>query len=204
MRTYVLLALFLFCATSLVQAQREETVLGNRGLGLSGYWINWHHQLANYNDENAYKTNWMIGLEFGKSLYLGYGVYKMNDNVPFGDGGSPDRFDMHFNAFRVGYAYQAHRAVHPVLNVDLGTAKGNINNEDFDKYFIVQPALGIELNVFRWIRLSLEGGYRFASDVDLMGVSDRDLSGAFGQATIRFGYSWGRPYKKRSYDGDWE
>ena len=63
---------------------------------------------------------------------------------------------------------------------------------DVDRIFALQPSLGVEINVFRWLHLGLEGGYRFISDSNLEGLDDAALSGGFGQATLRFGWSWGR------------
>ena len=69
---------------------------------------------------------------------------------------------------------------------------------EYDKIFVVQPAAGVEINIFRWFHLGLQGGYRFVTDSSIAGLSDKQLSGAFGQATLKFGWSWGRSnqYKK--------
>jgi hypothetical protein len=76
-----------------------------------------------------------------------------------------------------------------------GTARlGDVN----DRVYVVQPSAGIEINVFRWFRLGLEGGYRFVSDSNIPELSNQQLSGAFGQASLRFGFSWGRFHKKDS------
>jgi hypothetical protein len=69
-------------------------------------------------------------------------------------------------------------------------------NNEVDRIFAVQPTAGIEINVFRWFHVGLEGGYRFISDSNVEGLTDSDLSGPFGQATLRFGWSWGRAPKK--------
>jgi hypothetical protein len=42
----------------------------------------------------------------------------------------------------------------------------------------------------------LDGGYRFVNDSSISGLSDQELSGWFGQATAKFGFSWGRYHKK--------
>ncbi|MDX2136327.1 MAG: hypothetical protein SFV52_16200 [Saprospiraceae bacterium] len=204
MKTFVLPALFILSATVLF-AQREETVLGHRGLGLSGFWWNWSHQAAQFPGDKAYMRGSQFGLEFGKCLFIGYGTYKLQDDIVIQQDQTSTRFDMHFNAFKIGYGFMAHRAIHPVLNVDLGGAKANVDGEGSDHLFIIQPAVGVELNVFRWFRLSLEGGYRFATDSDFPSLSNQDISGLFGQAVLRFGYSWGHFGKyRREYDRDWE
>jgi ribonucleoside-triphosphate reductase len=42
-------------------------------------------------------------------------------------------------------------------------------------------------------------GYRVGTDSDLANLNDRQLSGAFGQATLKFGFSWGR-FRKNERD----
>jgi hypothetical protein len=81
-----------------------------------------------------------------------------------------------------------------MVNVDFGPGKVRLNN-DVDRIFAVQPSAGVEINIFRWLHLGVEGGYRFINDSNIEGLSDSQLSGAFGQATLRFGWSWGRSHK---------
>ena len=60
---------------------------------------------------------------------------------------------------------------------------------------------GVEINIFRWLHLGLEGGYRFVTSSDIS-LSDRQLSNAFGQATLKFGFSWGRYRKQQDHDNN--
>lgn len=205
-RTSILVALSMcLLSTFSLKAQdtQEETVFGHSGMALTGFWINWHHQATSYDQSNTYLTGWMYGIEFGKAIYLGYGRSNMRDNVQWDD--QPSQvFDMHFDAFRVGYAYKGYKAIHPVINVDFGTGR-NTFAEVEDRVFIIQPGLGFEINALQWIRLSFEGGYRFNTGNDIKGISDSDLSGAFGQVVVRMGCSWGRHYKSpaKRWGSDW-
>ena len=62
----------------------------------------------------------------------------------------------------------------------------------------MQPSAGVEINVFRWFRLGLEGGYRFVNDNDIAAIQDTQIEGAYGQASLKFGFSWGRFHKRKS------
>lgn len=180
-------------------AQREETVLGEHNLRFSGIWADWNHQITQFGNSNSYVSGWQFNLEFGKALLLGYGNYYLQDDVEW-DQINNQTFDLRFSAFKIGYAIQAWKAIHPIVGVDFGPGRIRLNNDQYkDRIFLVQPGAGIELNVFRWGHILLQGGYRFATDTNLPGLDDEDLSGFYGQATMRFGFSWGKANQKPKY-----
>ncbi len=194
---FLLLGFFLLSFSA--QAQREETVLGSRNLGFSGIWGGYKHQLTRFGSTNNYVNGWHFGLEFGKALTVGIGGYNLNDYINW-DNQPNQPFDMKARVISLGYAFQSYRAVHPIIQVEAGHGKFKYLNENEDRVFLIQPSAGVEINVFRWFHIGLEGGYRFVSDSDLS-LSDRQLSGAFGQATLKFGFSWGR-YRKNKDNRD--
>lgn len=200
MRTKIcFLALTLAFSVLTLQAQREETVLGTRNLGFSGVWGGTKHQISRFGNANQYVHGWHFGFEFGKAFTVGFGGYNLHDDILW-DNVPGQRFDMNWRTFNLGYAIQGFRAVHPMINLDAGRGKVKLIDEGIeDRVFIVQPSAGIEINVFRWLHLGLEGGYRFVTDSDLVSLNDRQLSGAVGQATLKFGFSWGR-FRKSQHD----
>lgn len=56
-----------------------------------------------------------------------------------------------------------------------------------DFIFIVDPVVAAELNITRFLRLSLGVGYRHVGSVDLEGLSRKDLSGITGSVLLKFG-----------------
>jgi hypothetical protein len=175
------------------QAQREETVLGSRSLGFSGIWGGSKHQMTRFGSTNNYVNGWHFGLEFGKALTIGVGSFELHDNLQWDNQPGQD-FDMDWRVVSLGYGFQKFRAVHPIIGVDAGRGNVRFANENEDRVFVVQPSAGVEINLLRWCHLALEGGYRFVTDSNIS-LTDRQLSGAFGQATLKFGFSWGR-YRK--------
>lgn len=196
--TFALLftTLFLF-------AQREETVLGERGWGLSGIWGGYTHQYTAYNNTDAFNRGGFFGFEFGKSLFVGWTHFRLRDDIVL-DGGDERRFDFKFNGGRIGYAFVPYKAFHPMLNVDIGRGRAKLAGEGNDDMFLIQPTAGVELNVFRWFRIGLEGGYRFVRNADYISLSNEDLSGPVGQASLKFGFSWGRHHKRPDYKRNYE
>ncbi|MFN0016244.1 MAG: hypothetical protein ACKVU2_17020 [Saprospiraceae bacterium] len=171
-------------------AQQDETVLGTRNLGFSGIWAGTKHQMTRYGNSNSYVYGWHFGLEFGKTLTIGLGAYDLRDNILW-DNQSGQSFDMRWRVLSLGYGFQKYRAVHPIINIDAGPGTVKFANENEDRIFVIQPSAGVEINLLRWMHLAFEGGYRFVTDSNIT-LTDNQLSGVYGQATLRFGFSWGR------------
>jgi len=195
-RSCLLAILFLGSIFTTASAQREETILGERGWGLSGLWGGYTHQYTQYDNKDAFNSGGFFGFEFGKSLTLGWSHGNLRDDITLKNN-EQQRFDFKYNGGKVGYAFIPYKAIHPILNFEIGKGRVKLSGEGEDKVLVMQPSAGFEVNVFRWFRLGVEGGYRFVQNSDLVGISTDQMSGAFGQATLKFGFSWGR-YHKRS------
>jgi hypothetical protein len=191
-------ALFFAAATAAV-AQREHTLAG----GLSGIWGGPKYQVANFGSTTSFMRGSTLGLEFGKSLFVGWSNYKLIDDVNW-DQVQTQPFEYVSYGANIGYALKSYKAIHPVISVDLG--RGRIrSNGSVDRVLVAQPSAGVEINIFRWLHLNLEGGYRFVGDSNLEGLDNTALSGGFGQAALRFGWSWGRHkdcHKKTTHGND--
>jgi hypothetical protein len=191
MRTYqfafALVCLTLFSQTAF--AQKEETILGSRGLRLSGIWGGPKSQITSFGSTNSFMNGGVLGLEFGKALYLGYGNYSLSSDVEW-DGISNQDFKYQWSGPVVGYAINSYKRIHPTVSVQAGQGNVWFTENNKDKIFVIQPSAGVELNVFRWFHVGLDGGYRFTTNAGPIGLTDSQLSGAFGQLSLRFGYSW--------------
>lgn len=193
---FPLFALLTFSAT----AQREETLLGHRGFRFSGIWGGSNHQITRFGSTNSYVNGGHFGLEFGKSLLVGMSAYNLEETIQW-DQLANQPFKMRFQGLNLGYGISSYKSIHPTVNVDLAPGRIEItqNGEtQRDNIFVVQPAVGLEINVLRWFRIGLQGGYRYVTDTNLGTLSDKDLSGAFGQASLKFGWSWGRSRRSSS------
>jgi len=194
----LLLAVALFCSIASLSAQKEETVMGSRGLGFSGIWGGSKHQLTQFGQggKTSYVAGGFFGLEFGKALFVGWGHYNLVDEFKW-DNIQNQPFDMRWNPLVLGYGFKTYRAIHPQIGVDLGRGRVELGDRR-DRVFVVQPTAGVEINIFRWMHLGLDGGYRFVNDSSIEDLSNEQLSGWFGQASLKFGFSWGRYHKKKA------
>ena len=60
-------------------------------------------------------------------------------------------------------------------------------NCDEDWFFVVEPGVQVEINVFKWMRFSPGVSYRAAFDSHARGLSDSALSDISYNATLKFG-----------------
>lgn len=195
-KSCLLVLLLLIPALTTLSAQKEETILGERGWGLSGLWGGYAHQLTQYDDQEAFNSGGFFGFEFGKSLTLGWSHTRLRDEVQLRNN-ETRQFDFRYNGGKIGYAFIPYKALHPVLNFEIGTGRAKLSGEGEDKVLVMQPSAGLEINIFRWFRLGVEGGYRLVQNGDLTGITASQMSGPFGQASLKFGLSWGRYHKSK-------
>ncbi len=62
------------------------------------------------------------------------------------------------------------------------------DDHDENSFFVIEPALGVHMNLTRWARLSLNAAYRVVNGVETRGLDDSDISGPSFGASIQFGW----------------
>lgn len=60
-------------------------------------------------------------------------------------------------------------------------------NEDEDWFFVAEPGIAVEFNIFKWMRFAPGVSYRAAFNSDGRGLGDRALSNISYNATLKFG-----------------
>jgi len=186
-------------------AQKEQTIFGKSGLRLSGAWGGTSSNVSQIADDYALYAGGFGGLEFNRSVFIGWGGYKLGSDVLIGESGSTQNLEMKYNGMMIGYALKPHKPLHANFMVMGGKGNVELGESGKDKIYVIKPSAGLELNVFRWFHIGLRGGYRIVADSDIADVSDTDLSGFFGEANFKFGISWDRGRRSRrsqEYDRD--
>lgn len=181
--TLILAGCFMIMSSAF--SQETETIFKDKVPWVSGIWGGVTHSFASYNDDWLLERGGQIGLEFSDILTVGYGWSKFKElgTLPTND----TNFRMKYNGLYVGIAPLAHKAVHPKIAILTGGGKVFPEEGDIDKVFVFKPSAGVEFNVFDFMRVGIEGGYRFVSDSDLGAFKDSDLSAPFGQVNLLFG-----------------
>lgn len=186
--TLVIFTMLLVFGT--LKAQRQETIFGRDGLHFSGIWGSFTNNYSFYDEDRGYHSGGNIGLEFGRVIFLGYAWGKLQDDIALPDGNTT--FRLRQKNVLLSVMPNAHQVIHPVISFQTGSGRVTLSDGDDDRVFIFQPSAGMELNVFKWFHVGVEGGYRFVTDSNLPQVSKEDLSAPFAQLNLRFGISWGR------------
>lgn len=179
-----------------LRQRRERTLLGD--LDLSGVWGGPTYNYTATGDDWSLMRGGFGGLEFSDEFFIGYGGWASRESFTVDDPvATSPKFDFRNSGVIIAYAPFADNAIHPRISGVVGPGKMEITEfsgqslQSFDDRFLVgQAAIGVELNLFQWFRLGIEGGYRFASGVDNELVTAQDISGTFIQAEARFGFSW--------------
>jgi hypothetical protein len=169
---------------------RDETLFGSSGLRLTGAWGGPTYGSTFFFNGNGTQTRGGFGgLEFNKVLFVGIGSEWTDEELK--EGPSTDRsFKLRRQGVIFDFTPLSQKVIHPRINFWMGNGEVEVENEK-DKLFVVQPGVGFEVNVFRWWKVGLEGGYRFVSRTDVEWLDNEDLSSAFVNVRLRFGYSWG-------------
>lgn len=185
-----ILSVFVFCVCIVfsVKAQEAETLLNGR-FGFTGIWIGPKYNFSYFEEDFSYVRGGIFGFEFGKSVLIGWSGTRFRDRVTIENVESPFRLD--YSNFLLNFTPRSWRAVHPLIGFQLGGGKLKFDNGESERIFVVQPSVGIEVNVFQWFRAGVEGGYRHVSGVDTPGLETADVSSPFIQINAKFGFSWG-------------
>lgn len=190
MKKTILLAVIGLLISATTFGQKDETLFNK--LKMTGAWGGSAWNFVQSGENYATLTGGYGGLEFGKNLFIGYGSLTTVGDF-YLDNNPDDRYRMSYNGLLLGYSPKAHKSLHLQTNLMLGG--GNLRNRetgDSEGFLVVQPYLGVELNVVRWMRIGIGGGYRAVLDQDSPTVNSADLSNAFGEVRFKFGWSWGR------------
>ncbi len=189
MKKMLLLLGILLLTTSLF-AQEKETVFNYSGLKLTGLWGGPALGLSGVGEENSPFRGGFFGLEFNKSFYAGYAAYWLNEKAELPQF-TDQKLDFGYKGLQLGYALNSGRLVHPKFSVLFAGGNVELDDDEADNVFVMQPGLGVEINVFKWFHIDVLGGYRLVSGTDIEGLSDMDISAPFGEIRLRFGISWG-------------
>lgn len=190
----ILIVIATVAPTDVIRAQADETLVSKFRLDLSGAWGGWHSQLTQFGEQNAVMHGGYGGLEFNKTVFLGWAAYGVRDEVTVG--ARRRQVDFNYNGPVIAYTPLARRVVHPKFGLQVGfgkvvsSFKEGEPAETVDRVAVIQPSIGGEINVLRWFRLGADAGYRFGLNAD-DALGEDYASGFFATASLKFGFSWG-------------
>lgn len=102
--------------------------------------------------------------------------------------GSNKAFHVAFNLFSgAGFTLQSDRDEWDHDNDDFDWDDDEDESRDTNWFFVAEPGVQFEINVFKWMRFSPGISYRAAFGSDGLGMKDSDISNLSYNATLKFG-----------------
>lgn len=200
MRYYCISLLILLSIPAVVSAQEAETLFqgGVRHGGFGSLLFG----VTSVNGEAAFlrgtRGAWILKFREGNTLHVGLGGYRSETGFSVENWTRTDVFnepelETNYGGFELEYLNRSNELIHfgAQLLIGGGTIQYKENDIDVDKtsdgYFALQPGANIHLNVTHWFRISGGLFYRHAGDVNLVGTSNKGLSGFSAIIGLRFG-----------------
>jgi len=186
MRNYTLIFTFIMLLSFNSFAQdRQETLFKNSSIDLTGVWGGSTNGLVEFNNNFSLSNSGYFLFEINHDLLIGWSGYGSGSNLTNGD-----KAQISGNDLVLGYAFNSYKSIHPIIYAKGGRGSLKINELKVDKVAVFEPSIGVEVNVLRWFRVGLEGGYRFVTNVDVDGLDDNDFSSPVIGLRLKFGWSW--------------
>lgn len=182
----------------------DETLLG-KGRPL-GFFVAWQNKPMLLNEQAAWMTGGQISLVFGRKLnvgFAGYGLVSPVKSDRLDANGYRMYFDMGYGGLILEPVLFTRKMIHLTIPVLLGGGGVGFrqgydpydpqwedidwDNYNGDAFFIAEPGLNLELNLFKWMRFHAGASYRFATD----GYFGSSLSGQLSGWSANFGLKLG-------------
>ncbi|MEM1320348.1 MAG: hypothetical protein AAGG75_08825 [Bacteroidota bacterium] len=186
------LLFFVFAICSNLLAQEQETLFRKaRVVGAFGGPI---VEIGSYDGETGTAIGGGGGLIIDNFFLGGYGLGGTNITEQlFDSNGDNFSLDIGHGGLWLGFTYKQYKLLHLFSSVKLGWGGVGIEFDDGgpdydDGIFVVTPELGLELNIFRFFKISATAGYRYVDGIRADGTLDDDhFNGMVGTLTFRFG-----------------
>lgn len=171
-----------------LKAQKTETLFGTRNLSLSGLWAGRSIHYGLPTGREFYLRGGEFGLEFDRQFVLGWSWQESKE--PIIPKGNLSPFTFRNRGIFLSYVPGSHKAIHTRFQLAAGSSLAKVSDQIKERGLNFSPSVGIEANLFSWLKVSAEGGYRVPADFRTPPMLQHALTGLFFQVQIRYGSSW--------------
>lgn len=134
----------------------------------------------------------------GRRLAIGGAGFGGTTKVDAVIGGTPTRgeLDIGYGGFTIEYIVRSSELVHTTFGALFGGGVASVWPDDQrprstssneERFAVVEPHVGVEVNVTHWFRLGATVGFRAAFGIEQPQLQNDNLSGANGSLVFRFG-----------------
>ncbi len=172
--------------------EKDETLLsGTMTFGaFGGPLIKW----TKINDDFAVLVGGRGAFVFNHFLAIGGGGYGLVNDVLINTSNPPLQWYMDFGYGGVVLEciLGSRKLIHLSTSALIGGGSVSYHRNwyeytDPDFFFVMEPALDIELNVSRYFRIGIGGSYRWINGIQYSEISNRSMSGPSAVLTFKFG-----------------
>jgi len=118
------------------------------------------------------------GIEFNKTVFIGWSAYGVSDNL-IAENDDLIPYSYSFNGPILAYTPKARSVVHPKISMQIGFGKYDVQGFSRDRFLVLQPGIGGEVNILRWFRAGATAGYRYSLNSDYATDSFANTDGFF-------------------------
>ncbi|MBL4704632.1 MAG: hypothetical protein JKY54_08930 [Flavobacteriales bacterium] len=209
MKRIILTALILVVGISLGFSQvitnrttQQNTLFGKTRP--SGAFVGLSIKPAYVNGQEAMFTGGQIAIALGKKVNFGVAGYGLLTNVrsnQLATSGSEYFIEMGYGGLLIEPILGSDQVIHLAFPILLGAGVSALSqnrpwNGFYDEseyvnselFFIAEPGINAELNLFRFMRIAAGVGYRFIGETGVFNVTNTNLSGWTGNVTLKLGW----------------
>jgi hypothetical protein len=201
MKKQILLAALTIMSAQLFAQEISNEQPSSRKISHSAYGA-LSTKFTRFNGENAIVTGAYGGWMINHKLMLGAGGYALvtsHDGYGFNESNIQNKLRMGYAGFVGEYTFLEKKRIHASANLLLGAGAvvngyipsgghlEDLESEDESGFLVVEPTVSIETDVTKWFRVGVGAGYRLIGSSEMTGITDRQLSGATANVTLKFG-----------------
>jgi hypothetical protein len=138
------------------------------------------------------RGGWIIN----HTLVIGGGGYGTTWDIKtdlVNDSGDELFLDMGYGGLELEYIKNSDQLIHYTVSALFGAGTVRLEAHDpqekyaSDTFFVMEPTVNLEVNVFDWCRACAGLSYRFITGIDEAVFENMELSGITGTVTLKFG-----------------
>ena len=163
-------------------------------------------QYSKFNGQNALFTGAYGGVLLNHKLMLGAGAYMLTSkHKGYGlnaDSHKQNNWRMGYGGLMAEYTVMENKNIHFTASALVGggiikNGKGRgtmpqngsdeLKDIDASGFYVVQPAVNVEVIAATWLRIGAGVGYRYIRGVDQPGITSNDMSAPTANLSFKFG-----------------
>ena len=195
----LLLLFFTIAVTTIAQINESTKTVFGSGKPDIGYFIIPSCQVGEIAGNTAILPGIGAGVVLNDRLYLGINFkYIATENTPEGETDNRLYLDQRYGGVRFEYAVQPEKVIHFNFPIEFGVGETELDLKDSyengglvptdDAWFAyLEPGVALEINLHKYIKLNISGGYRFISNVTFRNLTEKNLGGITCSAGLKIG-----------------